>query len=174
MIEVLKNDITKVKADAIVSAANGVGVAGAGVAGAICKAAGPSYKEEIRLAAQQRSGGYDAGQIYVTSAGDLIDHGVKNVIHAVTMKYPGGPTSYHTVESCLQEIIDEARRSDLGSVAVPGLGTGIGGLDSEVVAKQTVGFFQRHLREGDPKIIIIDIDPYFIRAAFDAIEKNTE
>jgi O-acetyl-ADP-ribose deacetylase (regulator of RNase III) len=171
-LTVTKGDITKVKnVDAIVNAANGIGVMGAGVARAIRRAAGEGFAVHVRDVAKAKRGWYSAGDVYVTDCGLLADNGIKAVLHAVTMKYPGGGTSYDVVEQCLQKVFAAVRKMGYTSVAVPGLGTGIGSLDPGIVAQSTVRIAQRF---GDLDVRIIDIDEEFVSAAKTAFNPRTD
>jgi O-acetyl-ADP-ribose deacetylase (regulator of RNase III) len=171
MVTVRMGDITKLRiVDAIASAANGIGVARAGVAGAITRAAGEdlcsdglNYESHIRKVASQKDGWYDEGDVFVTESGSLVNTGVKAVLHAVTMKYPGGPTSYDIVEKCLHNLCTTAISHGYKAIAVPGLGTGIGNLNPTMVAKSTIQIAHKFTSRLD--VIVIDIDPVFVEAA---------
>lgn len=159
--------------DAIASAANGIGVGRAGVAGAITRSAGvhpcsdgKPYEQHVRDQAVA-AGFYDEGYVYVTESGGLIKNGIKAVMHAVTMKYPGSPTSTDIVEKCLHNLFTTAIARGFKSIAVPGMGTGIGHLDPSGVAKSTVRIGRKFAHELD--IIVIDIDPVFVEAARQAL-----
>lgn len=76
-IKVVKGDITQVKADAIVNAANNKLVMGGGVAGAIKRKGGKIIEDEA-----VKKGPIKVGEAVVTGAGDLP---AEYVIHAATM-----------------------------------------------------------------------------------------
>jgi O-acetyl-ADP-ribose deacetylase (regulator of RNase III) len=173
-VTVQQADITKVRiVDAIVSAANGIGIAKAGVAGAITRAAGEvlcsdglSYTDHIRKVAKAH-GWYDTGEVYVTDSGALLNTGIKAIMHAVTMKYPGGPTSYSIVDQCVHNSCATAIDRGYHAIAIPGLGTGIGNLNPRLVAQSTVQIARKFSDRLD--VIVIDIDPVFVEAARTAI-----
>ena len=170
-VTVKQVDITQLKvADEIVSAANGIGVAGCGVAGAIARAAGGEYSKHIKKVAfanPDKPNGYSEGEVFVTESGNLIKNGVKAVLQAVTMHYPGQGCSYDIVEKCLYAIFNTEVSKGYRSVAVPGLGTGIGNLNSKLVAQATVKIAKKYQDQLD--ILIIDIDPVFVAAATEAL-----
>ena len=77
--QIIRNDITKVTADAIVNTANPHPVIGAGTDSAVYKAAGA----ERLLAERKKIGDIDAGKAAVTPAFDLR---AKYIIHTVQGK----------------------------------------------------------------------------------------
>lgn len=168
-MQALVADITRMQGiDAIVNAANGQGIMGAGVAGAIAKAMG--WKEAYALKNEcYQAGGYKAGDCYISSSGDLGKHGIKAVYHAVTMEYPGGRTSLAVVEKAMRTVLDKAIQNGVKSIAFPGLGTGIGGLDKASVANLMVRVAQDY--SSKISISIVGIDSDFIDSANKQIEE---
>ena len=78
-VQVVRNNITNETSDAITNAANGRLAHGAGVAGAIAKAAGPEFREESKKYVEDH-GQIPTGQVAATGAGNLE---CQHVIHAV-------------------------------------------------------------------------------------------
>lgn len=155
MIIALKGDLTQFKdADYIVNAANAVGPMNSGIAFAIKKNGGNEIQDSAYLICSKND--YKPGDIYVTHAGRL---SYKKIIHLVTMKNPGGTTSYEIVENCLRNLIIYCRVSKIKKIALPALGTGVGGLDFMKVAN----IFKEVLQPvNDIEFFVVDIDPMFI------------
>ena len=160
MLKAEIGSITESNTEAIVNASNGIGIMGKGIAGAIRDAAGIEVQEEARQKFKDNGKPFDEGECYVTSAGQLKEKGIKNIFHAVTMRLPGGPSSLNTVEKALHNVLKEAKKMKLKSITIPGLGTGIGGLNKISVALITVIVCRQYASRMD--ICIKDIDKTFI------------
>jgi O-acetyl-ADP-ribose deacetylase (regulator of RNase III) len=137
-IRVVQGDITKESAYAIVNAANTDLLLGGGVAGAIRRAGGPSIQEEC-----DRLSPVGLGEAAATGAGRL---NATHVIHAAVMRL-GGSASLESSEAALRASFqladdllsaEEQAGKEAGSVAVPALGCGIGGLTVEEAAPRFV------------------------------------
>ncbi len=123
-IAVRQGDITTYEGDAVVNAANNHLQLGAGVAGAIRRAGGPSIQEEC-----DRHGAILVGQAAITGAGNMA---VRHVIHAAAMG--DAPVSHRSIRDSTEASLELAARHDLKRVAFPVLGSGIGGFDFEEAA----------------------------------------
>lgn len=122
MIKLIKGDITKIKAGAIVNAANTSLLGGGGVDGAIHRAGGPAILEECRKIVA-RQGGCKTGEAVITTAGLLP---AKFVIHTVGPVWNGG----HKNEAALlanayRNSLALAVEHGLSSIAFPNISTGI-------------------------------------------------
>lgn len=121
---VRRGDITTYDGDAIVNAANNHLQLGAGVAGAIRRAGGPTIQAEC-----DRHGPIRVGEAAITGAGNLA---VEWVIHAAAMG--DEPVSDRSIRSSTAHSIRLAAEHAIKRVAFPVLGTGIGGFDFERAA----------------------------------------
>ena len=140
-ITLVEGDITAQVVDAIVNAANSALVLGAGVAGAIRAAAGPSVEAECAA-----HGPIEVGRAAVTGAGDLP---ARFVIHAAGMA-PGGSASEESVRSSLRHSLALARERGCATVAVPAIGAGIGGLSVQRCAEVSLEEARAQLASDDP------------------------
>jgi O-acetyl-ADP-ribose deacetylase (regulator of RNase III) len=117
-----QGDITTLEVDAIVNAANNQGWLGSGVAGAIRRAAGDEVEREAVAQAP-----WPVGDAVRTGPGRLAERGVRAVLHAAAMA-PGGPASAAAVAGATAAALRLAAAEGLRSLALPALGTGVGGV----------------------------------------------
>jgi O-acetyl-ADP-ribose deacetylase (regulator of RNase III) len=118
IVEVADGDLTQQDVDAVVNAANTHFFMGAGVAGAL-KAQGGSIIEDEAIAL----GPVRPGDCVVTSGGKLSAH---HVIHAAVMELDL-ITSAQIIERAARNVLLTAEEQRFSSVALPALGTGVGG-----------------------------------------------
>ena len=125
-LRVTTGDITTLKVDAIVNAANSSLLGGGGVDGAIHAAGGPAILEACRAIRKQRyQEGLPAGEAVETTAGRLR---ARYVIHTVGPVWHGGGSGEEgTLESCYLRSLELAARLGLHSIAFPAISTGVYG-----------------------------------------------
>jgi O-acetyl-ADP-ribose deacetylase len=118
VLELLETDITEIRTDAIVNAANTQLILGGGVAGAIAEKGGPTIQEECT-----KIGGTYVGGAVITGAGDLK---AKFVIHAVGPKMGEGDEDLKLKNATLNAL-KLADQNNLNSISFPAISTGIFG-----------------------------------------------
>ncbi|NPA46700.1 MAG: O-acetyl-ADP-ribose deacetylase [Chlorobi bacterium] len=126
-IELLRGDITRVDADAIVNAANPSLLGGGGVDGAIHRAAGPELLEYCR-----GCGGARPGEAKISPGFRLP---ARYVIHAVGPVWQGGNRDEaETLRRAYLSSLQLAEKYQLESVAFPNISTGVYGFPKELAA----------------------------------------
>lgn len=120
--------------EAIVNPANSLGVMSSGVAHAIKQAGGDAIEQAAR-----EYGNCPVGAAFTTAAGRL---SYRAIIHAPTMKHPGEPIPAKQIELATVAALRCADDSGFTSVALPALGTGVGGVDFETAAQIMVETIQ--------------------------------
>ena len=137
-IELAQGDITKVRADAIVNAANEYLMHGGGVAAAISRAGGPIIDEESAKVAP-----CPTGSAVVTSGGRLP---ARWVIHAVGPIWQGGSKGEpELLASAYRASLSRATELGIRSVAFPSISTGIYGYPIDRAARVALSAVQRYL-----------------------------
>lgn len=121
-ITLIKGDITTLKVDAIVNAANSSLLGGGGVDGAIHKAGGQAILDAC-MQIRAKQGGCKTGEAVITTAGNLpADY----VIHTVGPVWNGGKKKETTLlENCYKNSLGLAIEKGLKSIAFPNISTGI-------------------------------------------------
>jgi O-acetyl-ADP-ribose deacetylase (regulator of RNase III) len=155
-IEVVQGSILDVAVEAIVNAANSLGIMGGGVAGVIKRAAGPQMEEEARHQAP-----IPVGEAVITSGGFTR---FKAIIHAPTMSRPAMRIPAENVALATRGALIAADRAKIASIGVPGMGTGVGGVScsdaAALMIREIRAFQARTLRS----VVLVDIDREMVEA----------
>lgn len=122
MISLIQGDITKLKVDAIVNAANSSLLGGGGVDGAIHRAGGPAILEEC-MQIRAKQGGCATGEAVITTGGLLP---AKYVIHTVGPVWNGGHKGEpELLANCYRNSLQLAVKHGVKTIAFPNISTGI-------------------------------------------------
>ncbi len=151
-IRALRGDLTKWEGDAIVNPANSLMIMGGGVAGAIKRVGGSQIEEEAKKYAP-----VPVGEAIATSGGKLK---AKWVIHAPTMERPAMRIPPDNVRLAVRAALRKAEELGVESLAIPGMGTGVGGVDPRVAAsiivEEVAKFLERSVRL--KRVDLLDLD----------------
>ncbi|MDI6642600.1 MAG: macro domain-containing protein [Candidatus Hodarchaeaceae archaeon] len=157
VVEVKRGDLTKQAADAICNPANSLMSMGGGAAGALKRAGGEEIEREAL-----RHASVPVGKAIATTAGKLP---ARWVVHAPTMERPAMATTSEKVYRATLAALRCADEAGAKSIAIPGMGTGVGGVSSEAAARAMV----RAVREFAPvktlrEIILCDLSEEMVGA----------
>jgi O-acetyl-ADP-ribose deacetylase (regulator of RNase III) len=162
-------DITAFAADAIANAANPRLAGGAGVDGAIHRAAGPELLNACRLVRQTLHGGLlPAGRALATPAYRLP---ARYVLHCVGPDYAreGEPGTWPLLAACYQNALEACRRLQVGSVAFPSIGTGNYGCPVDSAARTALRAVRDELvKQPSPALVTFVL---FDRPTLEAYER---
>ena len=124
MIEFRIGDILQADAEALVNTVNCVGIMGRGIALQFKQAFSDNFKAyEVACARKEMQ----PGRMFVTETGFLANP--KYIINFPTKRHWRGNSRIEDIEAGLKALVDEIRKRGIRSIAVPPLGSGLGGLD---------------------------------------------
>lgn len=147
--QIIRNDITKVKADVIVNTANPKPCIGAGTDSAIYAAAG----EAQLLAARKQIGDIAPGQAFHTEAFRL---DAKYIIHTVGPVWVDGTHGeQETLRSCYEKSLRVAADLECESIAFPLISSGIYGFPKDEALQIALSEISRFLMAHEMKVLLV-------------------
>ncbi len=150
-LNIIRQDISRVRADAIVNSANPLPVVGRGVDSALHAAAGPRLLEDRR-----RIGSIKPGEAAVTAAGNLP---ARVVVHTVGPVWEGGGRSEAaTLRNCYVSSLDAARRAGCASIAFPLISTGTYGFPKDLALRVAKRAIEDYLGRCDMDVMLVVYD----------------
>jgi O-acetyl-ADP-ribose deacetylase (regulator of RNase III) len=156
-IKLIKGDITRLQADAIVNAANSSLLGGGGVDGAIHRAGGPDILEQCRKIVA-RQGGCKTGEAVITTAGKMPS---RFVIHTVGPVWNGGNKNEEKLLArCYTNSLELAALNECKTVAFPNISTGVYGFPKDRAAEISVQAVREYLVGNDQieQVVLVCFD----------------
>ncbi|MBR0383697.1 MAG: macro domain-containing protein [Eubacteriaceae bacterium] len=162
--KIIRNDITRIKADAIVNTANPEPKYASGTDAAIYKAAGA---DEL-LAERKKIGRIAPGEAAVTSAFRLP---AKYIIHTVGPSWIDGQHGeFDILKSCYRKSLLLADQLGCESIAFPLIAAGIHGFPKDQALEIALSVIREHLEDSDLRVILV----VFVRGAYQIAAGLTE
>ncbi|WP_106792601.1 O-acetyl-ADP-ribose deacetylase [Aquimarina sp. Aq78] len=154
-LTVIQSDITTVKADAIVNAANSSLLGGGGVDGAIHRKGGSAILDACR-AVRAKQGKCNPGEAVVTTAGNLP---ANYVIHTVGPVWNnGGKEKEELLKNCYINSLKLAIENEVKRIAFPNISTGIYKFPKNIAARIAVEAVKNFNQDKIEEIIFVCFD----------------
>lgn len=166
--KIIRNDITKVKADAIVNTVNPYGFIGRGVETAIYNAAG----SEALLEERRKLGILYPGDVGITPAFNL---DAKYIIHVSSPVWKDGRSNELAIlRQCYDRALHMAVENNCKSIAFPLLATGTYSFPEEIGVAIAVESFTEFLKEYEIEIFLVVFGSDAVRVSGTLVDKVTE
>jgi len=149
-LEAIEGDITTLKVDAVVNAANAPLMRGGGVDGAIRRAAGFEIDEDL-----QRIGHCEPGTSIFTFGYRLPASYVIHTVAPVWSGMNGNAQEERLFSACYASALKLADENDIDSIAFPAIGTGAYRWPPQLAAELALAAVVRHLRDGGRQTRVI-------------------
>jgi len=154
-IELIKGDITKIEADAIVNAANSSLLGGGGVDGTIHRAGGKQILQEC-IEIRNKQGKCKTGEAVVTTGGNLP---AKYVIHTVGPVWNGDEEKgSKLLANCYHNSLKLAETLEVKTIAFPNVSTGIYRFPKDLAGKIAVDEVKNFKSNLVEKVIFVCFD----------------
>lgn len=163
-LRIIRNDISKVSADAIVNSANPKPICGGGAEFHIYEAAGHA---EL-LAAREKIGPLDVAEIAVTPAFAL---NAKYIIHTVGPVWNGGKSGeFLVLANCYRGALEKAKELDCTSIAFPLISSGVYRFPKDSALKIALTSINEFLQANEMDVMLVVFD----RKAFEVSEELSD
>ncbi|MEE0955534.1 MAG: macro domain-containing protein [Eubacterium sp.] len=147
---IVRNDITKMKTEAIVNTANSSPIVGSGCDHAIYEAAG---YDKLLAYRKEKIGSVPEGEVFLTPGFDLP---ARYIIHAVSPLYIGGDKGEEKLlRSCYRKSLALAEQHHIRSIAFPLISTGGFGYPKEEGMRIAVDEIHAFLLRSDMEIFLV-------------------
>jgi O-acetyl-ADP-ribose deacetylase (regulator of RNase III) len=165
--DIIRQDISLMDVDAIVSAVDHELSLGRGVSQSIHEQAGHEYSEELR-----RKGTIYRDEVFVTSGYNLR---AKYVFHTLTPQWEGGFSSeVNQLAQCYEQLCDHALRMNVHSIAFPLLSSGNQRFPKDKALKVAMSALQRFVLSHDMQVylVVFDFSSYFMSLKLATLVEN--
>lgn len=167
-LQIIRNDITQVKADVIVNTANPLPVIGGGTDQAIYDAAG----SDKLLAARKKIGDIKPGEAYETPAFDL---DANFIIHTVGPVWDGGESGEcEVLRSCYLNSLELSFQYKCKSIAFPLISSGVYGFPKDVALDVAKNAIEEFLSEHEMEVYLVVFDDASLVASKECFKEIKE